>query len=404
MFQRMTFRLAVLLVCFAPTMVLAQVDGDPATEEVPRVVPYDGVINLDGQPFDGLMDMRFSLYAAPDGGEAVWAERWAQVDERAVTVTGGRFAVNLGAFTPIEDTILDAGTLYLGIEVRRAGDGAFVALGGRQRINPVPYAMWSAASADLEVAGELEVGGHATVGGDARVTGELMFGVPGSWARAIRYNNENQRLVIADANSTISSVFLQRPLVLGTQADPGTLVVWQRATFNNPLTVSDSLTLGGGTTVNGPFTFSSRPTLDNGLSANGLFYFTGQLRIAGQLKFWDDAADGYLTMMEYDTDSGLLHLFDGVMSVGQNVRVNGGMTVTQNFRVNGDVTLADCRVCVNFRNNDGERRRGACVRLVAGSQSGFSDFDSDIGDNDEFGLSFLCDGRGNEAGDWNRTP
>jgi len=134
--------LAVLCGCLFTLAgpAVAQVDGDPATEDLPRVVPYDGVLNLDGAPYDGQADMRFSLYAAPDGGEPLWSESWNAGDPRPVQVTGGRFAVNLGTFEPMEETLYDAGRIYLGIEVRGDGAADWVALAGRQRINPVHIA------------------------------------------------------------------------------------------------------------------------------------------------------------------------------------------------------------------------------------------------------------------------
>ena len=55
------------LMLTTPTMALADNDNDPATQDIQSVVPYDGVLDLDGESFNGLADMVFTLYDSADG-------------------------------------------------------------------------------------------------------------------------------------------------------------------------------------------------------------------------------------------------------------------------------------------------------------------------------------------------
>ena len=146
-------------------------DGDPGTESVPRTIHYGGDIDWDGEPYDGDVTMRFSLYGAPDGEEvALWAETH---DLRA---RRGRFSAELGSVAPIAETIYDAGPLFLGVEVQRPEDEAFVALGNRQKLNPVPYAMLATNAANLDVAGVLTNDGAAVFNGPATFNGPVNIG------------------------------------------------------------------------------------------------------------------------------------------------------------------------------------------------------------------------------------
>lgn len=160
--------LAMLSTAFvAGVSVSVLADGNPATDGVPRVIPYQGVLELDGQPFNGEVSIGFSIYAASSGGAPLWSE------ERTVSVYNGTFAVSLGSITPIAATLLAADSLWVGITV----DG--LEMTNRQNITPVPYALWSAQSSDLTVARDasiarnLSVVGTATFGNTVNVGGRL---------------------------------------------------------------------------------------------------------------------------------------------------------------------------------------------------------------------------------------
>jgi hypothetical protein len=74
----------------------------------------------------------------------------------------------------LANAIFDADALYVGITV------GGTTLRGRQRIVPVPYALWAAKAADFTVAGELSIDGSVAAWGEPReVTVFASAGAPG---------------------------------------------------------------------------------------------------------------------------------------------------------------------------------------------------------------------------------
>jgi len=137
---------------------LAAADESDATEQVPRVIPWEGTVALAGEPFDGPLAMRFTLY--DDNNGAIWTETWDDATRR-IPVVAGSFSVLLGTYQSIEGAIADAADLALGVEVKTTG--SWTALAGRQRLAAAPYGLWASRSSSLVVANTLSVGGAATV-------------------------------------------------------------------------------------------------------------------------------------------------------------------------------------------------------------------------------------------------
>ncbi len=136
------------------------------------LVPYDGYLMIGSTAMVGQRDITFELWDDPtstDTANLVWSE------VQTVDFYNGRFSVGLGLNTAISTTILDAEQLYLAMQVKD-DSGAYVALDGRQAIEPVPYAAWSASSANFTIAGDLSVEKNATVAGTAAVTGATTLG------------------------------------------------------------------------------------------------------------------------------------------------------------------------------------------------------------------------------------
>lgn len=152
---------------------VASADGNPATDDVPRVVAYSGNIELDGLPFSGDLDFRFRLY---DGGDVTAS--WEEV-HAAHEVFSGVFSVELGRTSPIDAVVAAGDALSLGIDIRIPGEGAWTQLGGRQAFATVPYAMWAASGADFTIARDsfvgrdLDVVGETTLRGDTTLLGAL---------------------------------------------------------------------------------------------------------------------------------------------------------------------------------------------------------------------------------------
>lgn len=99
---------------------------------LPSVIPYQGTLSRDGQPFNGNKTITFALYDAASGGSVLWSS-----NPRSVDVIGGKFSVTLGdASGPaIEPAVFREQALYVAITI----DGA--ELLPRQRIAPAPQAM-----------------------------------------------------------------------------------------------------------------------------------------------------------------------------------------------------------------------------------------------------------------------
>lgn len=191
-------------------------DGNAQTDGVPRVIPYQGVLEFDGAPVSGTYAMRFTVY---DGAAVVWTET------QNVAVYAGTFSVMLGTVAGGVDALArraDDLTLQITL-LNEDGDEDDVVLAGAQRFVPVPYALWSAAASDMTVARDASIGRNIDVIGTSRLRG----------------------------NATLD----------------GTLTSSGRGTFNNGVTVS----AGGLTVAAGGATITGNTTIASGnLSVSGL--------------------------------------------------------------------------------------------------------------------------------------
>ena len=95
-----------------PLLCLLALLAPPAYANVPPVVATEGVLSsTGGVPLaNGLYALTFRLYAAQSGGVAVWQE------SASVTVSGGRFAWELGSLTPLSAAIAAQGQ-WIGVQV-----------------------------------------------------------------------------------------------------------------------------------------------------------------------------------------------------------------------------------------------------------------------------------------------
>lgn len=172
----------LLTLCLVALMPLtAAADGNPATDGVPRLLPYQGLLELDGRPVnavgDNALHIGFLLFRGADAEAHVYRQ------DLRIQVYSGRFTATIGptgtdptgAEVPIERIITNADDLYLGMIL--LGDPADpdddIVLSNRQRIHASPYAMWTTAATDLSVARNLVVGGNAVVDGDLTVRGAV---------------------------------------------------------------------------------------------------------------------------------------------------------------------------------------------------------------------------------------
>jgi hypothetical protein len=116
---------------FLVAMLVAFAGG--AAEAVPREIGYQGrLTDASGQPLAGSVRFSFALFAASEGGDALWSE--TQPD---VAVNEGVFHVALGSVSPLPGSVFEAETLWLEVAV----DGE--TLVPRQRLLSAPYALRS---------------------------------------------------------------------------------------------------------------------------------------------------------------------------------------------------------------------------------------------------------------------
>lgn len=149
-------------------IILASVAMVPAARAqltTSHQIPYQGRLELDGVPMNGLFNFRFELYSSPAGGDCLvtpppnsdclWAEELTDV-----AVVGGSFSVVLGsAGNLLGDEIWQNENVYLGIRVAAQGDN-YTKLTGRQRILTVPMAARADTAKNYRVTGDLQVDGN----------------------------------------------------------------------------------------------------------------------------------------------------------------------------------------------------------------------------------------------------
>ena len=207
-------------------------DLSEATESVPRALPYEGHLAVDGVPLNGTVELTFSLWATPDvvaGAQSLFEQT------QQVRFVNGKFSVMLGeGNVGLSQVIFDADALYVGVAVGPT------TLAGRQRIVAVPYALWAAKAADFTVANDLAVGGNATVSNDLAVGFDAAIGRD----LAVGLNATVSNDLAVGLNATVSNdlavggnATMARDLAVG-----GTTVLFGESQFRGPATVNGLFT------------------------------------------------------------------------------------------------------------------------------------------------------------------
>ncbi|MEO1266556.1 MAG: hypothetical protein AAFX99_00565 [Myxococcota bacterium] len=147
-------------------------DGNPATDDVPRQIPYSGVLEVNGEPVNATgqdaLSLRFTLF---DGPEADALEVYSQ--DLSLDVFRGRFTAILGPVdrngVTIASVVAASDALYLGMTLlgNSPGPEDDVPMANRQKLLATPFALWSSTSSTFEV------GNNLNVAGDAVITGAL---------------------------------------------------------------------------------------------------------------------------------------------------------------------------------------------------------------------------------------
>jgi hypothetical protein len=106
------------------------------SQNISSTMSYQGKLSdINGNPLNTNVSVRFSIYAQSAGGAALWQETHPQV-----TVTNGIFNVLLGSVTPFTNGLFGNPSLFLGINV--ASDGE---MSPRSPISSVPFAQATSA-------------------------------------------------------------------------------------------------------------------------------------------------------------------------------------------------------------------------------------------------------------------
>ena len=129
------------------TALTAYADGNPSTDQVPKLIPYQGTLEKDGTGVTGQVPMTFSLFDGSAATTAAWTEK------QTVNVFAGRFLAMLGATsatsaTNLAKTLTNADDVYLAVTLN-TGSGD-VPLSNRQRFLPTPYSLWTTASTNFK--------------------------------------------------------------------------------------------------------------------------------------------------------------------------------------------------------------------------------------------------------------
>ncbi len=128
--------------------------GDPVPDPAALVgsrFTYQGSLNLDGSPANGLFDMSFVLYGQTSGGSPLGVNN--RLDQ---SVENGLFATELD----FGEVPINGDDIFLEMRVRPAGSGSFTVLSPRQRINATPYAVRALTSGGANT-GQWSINGSA---------------------------------------------------------------------------------------------------------------------------------------------------------------------------------------------------------------------------------------------------
>lgn len=161
--------------CANPGMILALAVALPAPAQaqgVPALMHQEGLLlDLQGNPVAGPLTLTFRLYAAAQGGAAVWEEQ-----HRNVQLVQGYYSVLLGSIRPISAADLGSGR-WVGFSVDAGAE-----LTPRTQLVSVPFALKAQTLEGGPVdATVLRVNGRVVVDANGRWTGDAvgLQGPPG---------------------------------------------------------------------------------------------------------------------------------------------------------------------------------------------------------------------------------
>lgn len=132
---------------------------------------YQGRLNNDGSPANGLYDFRFKLYTDPFGNNQVGASYLTN----SVPTTNGLFTTTID----FGNGIFIGSTNWLEVDVRTNGGGGYTVLNPLQELTPTPYAIFAETASNLS--GVLPA---------AQLSGPVASdNVAGTYGNSVNFNN-----------------------------------------------------------------------------------------------------------------------------------------------------------------------------------------------------------------------
>lgn len=210
-----------VLVMVLGVVGLAYAAHEPAA---PVRMPYQGHLELDGTPVDGVASLTFELFDAESGGTRLYTET------TDVVVVRGRFVHLLGENVALDSDDVAGRELWLALAVEGAP------LGGRQLVVPAARAVSAERAHDLTLTTGRNTGWnswnealHLDTGPNGAITqGDLLFGL----------SSGNARFYWADVDNPTSTY----DMILDTGSD--TLLVDNLGSVR-----AQGVSVGGGTPI-----------------------------------------------------------------------------------------------------------------------------------------------------------
>ena len=257
-------------------ILLSVLSIPPLYAQIPGLINFQGkLLDTSNNPKNGTFSMVFSIYNVATGGSALWTET-----QPSVSVTNGVFSVQLGAVTPIPQSVFVSSPTYLEVDI--AGQTG----SPRQELVTSPYAFSSgqADTATVALTAENLVPGNpnyiqntqslqsgavfhvssATVGGPFVATGTVNLG---SAAGAVTLSSNTTIAGNLTATGPGPHSFTGNILVLGNaQINGGNL---------NDSGGTSRIVLGDPLTINAPNTGIAVPNGQPGVMFSTSVFFNG---------------------------------------------------------------------------------------------------------------------------------
>ena len=126
-----------------------------------RLTQQGRLSSPDGVPTEGTAKLKFSVYAEPTGGTALWTETFQ------VTLDSGYFSVQLGSTVQFPATLWDGSIRYIGMTVNEDAE-----MEPREEIAAVPYALVSANVNGAITPKSVAVGGKTVIDTSGKWVGD----------------------------------------------------------------------------------------------------------------------------------------------------------------------------------------------------------------------------------------